>query len=219
MGGAPWVLVTVRVENHEARHDAMHVDLGRTARGTVVRLEAFGAFVAMIPGLEGLVHVSELSWERVKHPESVVQKGDMVTVKLVLVEPERQRLGLSIKQVGGDPWSDIAAGWLRGQLLDGKVDKVAPFGVFVRLAPGISGLIPMSDLGMDQSAAHMAFQPEKAVTVEIADVDLARRRVRLLPSDETARGERAAVEDYSRNKDAGGLGTLADLLGNLKIDR
>ena len=187
--------------------------------GTVVRLEAFGAFVELIPGLEGLVHVSELSWERVKHPESVVQKRDKVTVKLIRVEIERQRLGLSIKQVGGDPWADIAAGWMRGQLLEGEVDKVAPFGVFVRVAPGISGLIPMSNLGMDQSAAHLAYQAGKKVTVEIDDVDMERRRIRLLPSDEKARGERAALEDYTRTRDPEGLGTLADLLGNLKLDR
>ncbi len=186
--------------------------------GTVVRLEAFGAFVELVPGLEGLVHVSELSWERVKHPEAVVNKKDKVTVKLIRIERERQRLGLSIKQVGGDPWTDIAAGWMRGQLLEGEVDKVAPFGVFVRIAPGISGLIPMSNLGMDQSAAHLAYQSGKKVTVEVDDVDMERRRIRLLPSDEKARGERAALEDYSRNQGAEGLGTLGDLLGKFKLD-
>ncbi len=185
----------------------------------VMRLENFGAFCELAPGLEGLVHVSELSWERVKHPENVVQKGDKITVKLIRVEMERRRLGLSLKAVGGDPWKDVAPGWLRGQLLDGTVDRVAPFGVFVRLTPGISGLLPNSELGMDQSAAHLAYQPGKAVTVEISDVDLERRRVRLLPSDEKAQGERDAVQDYAEREQQAGLGTLADLLGGLKLDK
>ena len=186
--------------------------------GIVRRIEPFGAFVELAPGLDGLVHVSELSWERVKHPDALVHKGDHVTVKLVRLEPERRRIGLSMKLVGGDPWTDIAPGWLRGQLLDGTVEKVAPFGVLVRIAPGISGLIPFGDLGMDQAQAHLAYQAEKSVTVEVGDVDLERRRVRLLPSDEKARDERAALEDYSSNTEAGGLGTLGDLLGKLKLD-
>jgi len=185
---------------------------------TVMRLENFGAFCELAPGLEGLIHVSELSWERVKHPDAVVQKGDKLTAKLIRVETDRKRLGLSLKQVGGDPWKDVAPGWLRGQLLDGTVDRVAPFGVFVRLTPGISGLLPNSELGMDQSAAHLTYQPGKAVTVEIADVDLERRRVRLLPSDEEARGERDAVQDYAKSQQQAGLGTLGDLLGGLKLD-
>ncbi len=188
--------------------------------GTVARLEAFGAFVELEPGLEGLVHVSEISWERIRHPEVVLQVGEAVTVKLIRVEMDKHRLGLSIKALGGDPWTDVAPAWMRGQLLAGTVDRVAPFGVFIQLAPGISGLIPNSDLGMDQSQAHLSFQPGKPVTVELADVDLERRRIRLFPSDESAQGERDAVQQYRKTEEDAkkGLGTLGDLLGGLKLD-
>ena len=193
---------------------------GSVYQGTVARLEAFGAFVELEPGLEGLVHVSEISWERIRHPEVVLQVGERVSVKLIRVEMDKHRLGLSIKALGGDPWTDVAPAWMRGQLLAGTVDRVAPFGVFIQLAPGVSGLIPNSDLGMDQSQAHTAFQPGKEVTVELADVDLERRRIRLIPSDEKAQGERDAVDQYRKvEQDAKkGLGTLADLLGGLKLD-
>ncbi len=193
---------------------------GGVYTGRVTRLEPFGAFVELAPGLEGLVHVSELAWERVRHPEAVVQIGEQVTVKLIRVEMDRRRLGLSIKALGGDPWTDVVPAWMRGQLLRGSVDRLAPFGVFVQLAPGVTGLIPLGDLGMDQSQAHLSFQPGKEITVELADVDLERRRIRLLPSDASAQGERDAVESYDRmrRESQQGLGTLGDLLGGLKLD-
>ena len=191
---------------------------GGVYAGQVTRVEAFGAFVELKPGLEGLVHVSELAWERVRTAETVVQPGEKVTVKLIRIEPEKRRIGLSIKQLGGDPWNDVVPAWMRGQLLEGSVDKVAPFGVLVRLAPGVSGLIPISELGMDQGQAHLAYQAGKAVTVELSDIDSERRRIRLLPSDESAKGERAAVEDYRREQRTASLGTFGDLLGGLKIE-
>ncbi len=191
---------------------------GGVYAGRVTRVEAYGAFVELAPGLEGLVHVSELAWERVRHAESVVQPGEKVTVKLIRVDLEKRRLGLSIKALGGDPWNDVVPAWMRGQLLEGTVDKVAPFGVLIQLAPGITGLIPARELGMDQAQAHLAFQPGKAVTVELADVDSDRRRIRLLPSDEHAVGERAAVEDYRKEAKQANFGTLGDLLGGLKLD-
>lgn len=191
---------------------------GEVYAGRVTRVEAYGAFVELAPGLEGLVHVSELAWERVRHAESVVQPGEKVTVKLIRVDLEKRRLGLSIKALGGDPWNDVVPAWMRGQLLEGTVDKVAPFGVLVQLSPGVSGLIPSRELGMDQAQAHLAFQPGKTVTVELAEVDNERRRIRLLPSDEHAAGERAAVEEYRKEAQQAKLGTLGDLLGGLKLD-
>ncbi len=191
---------------------------GGTYPGKVTRLEAYGAFVELVPGLEGLVHVSELSWERVRHAENVVQIGEQITVRLIRIDHEKRRLGLSLKAVGGDPWHDIVPAWMRGQLLEGTVDKVAPFGVLVNLAPGVSGLIPNSDLQMDKAQAHLAFQAGKTVTVEIGDIDRDRRRVRLLPSDENAVGERAAIEDYKKEAQTTGFGTLGDMLSGLKLD-
>ncbi len=187
--------------------------------GRVTRVEAYGAFVELAPGLEGLVHVSELAWERVRHAESVCKPGDEVTVKLIRVEHDKKRLGLSIKALGGDPWTDIVPAWMRGQILEGTVDKVAPFGVFVQLAPGVNGLIHSSELGMDEAQAHLNYQRGKAVTVELADIDRERRRIRLLPSDEEAAGERAALQDYVKKDASANLGTFGDLLkGKLDLD-
>ena len=192
---------------------------GGVYAGRVTRVEAYGAFVELAPGLEGLVHVSELAWERVRHADSVVQPGEQVTVKLIRIDLEKRRLGLSIKALGGDPWNDVVPAWMRGQLLEGTVDKVATFGVLVQLSPGITGLIPSRELGMDTAQAHLAFQPGKTVIVELADVDQERRRIRLLPSDEHAAGERAAVEDYRKEAKQAKFGTLGDLLGGLKLGK
>lgn len=207
------------VQEHPWEKVGTEFEEGGTYSGRVTRVEPYGAFVELTPGLEGLIHVSELAWERVRDAKSVVQPGDHITVKLIRVDHDKRRLGLSIKQLGGDPWTDIVPGWMRGQILEGTVDKVAPFGVFVRLAPGVNGLIPSSDLGMDEAQAHLSYQHDKTVTVELAEVDRERRRIRLLPSTEEAVGERQALQDYVKTEAAANLGTFGDLLkGKLNFE-
>ena len=139
----------------------------------------FGAFVDL-GGMDGLVHVSELSWKHVDHPSSVVQVGDEVTVQVLDVDLSRERISLSLKATQQDPWQEFATGHQVGELVYGRVTKLVPFGAFVQVGEGIEGLVHISEM-----AVHHVEAPEQVVTpgeelwVKIIDIDLDRRRISL----------------------------------------
>jgi small subunit ribosomal protein S1 len=130
--------------------------------------------------MDGLVHVSELSWKHVDHPSSVVQVGDEVTVQVLDVDLSRERISLSLKATQQDPWQEFATGHQVGELVYGRVTKLVPFGAFVQVGEGIEGLVHISEM-----AAHHVDAPEQVVTpgeelwVKIIDIDLERRRISL----------------------------------------
>ena len=139
----------------------------------------FGAFVDL-GGMDGLVHVSELSWKHVDHPSSVVQVGDEVTVQVLDVDLSRERISLSLKATQQDPWQEFADGHQVDELVYGRVTKLVPFGAFVQVGEGIEGLVHISEM-----AGHHVEAPEQVVTpgeelwVKIIDIDLDRRRISL----------------------------------------
>ena len=152
----------------------------------------FGAFVDL-GGMDGLVHVSELSWKHVDHPSSVVQVGDEVTVQVLDVDLSRERISLSLKATQQDPWQEFANGHQVGELVYGRVTKLVPFGAFVQVGEGIEGLVHISEM-----AAHHVEAPEQVVTpgeelwVKIIDIDLERRRISLSIKQAAEGGEVAA---------------------------
>ncbi len=189
--------------------------------GRVTRVEPFGAFVELAPGLEGLIHVSRLSWQRVRHPDQVVQPGQGVTVKLIEADPFKRRLSLSMKDVSGDPWEETTATWLPGTTLSGTVEKVAPFGLLVSLSEAVTGLVPNDELGMDGTQARRSFSAGKPVTVEVLSLDRVERRIRLRLSSGDRVSEKEAIRDYTEGRAQGGqaatgFGTFGDLLKGLK---
>jgi small subunit ribosomal protein S1 len=139
----------------------------------------FGAFVDL-GGMDGLVHVSELSWKHVDHPSSVVTVGDEVTVQVLDVDLSRERISLSLKATQQDPWQEFAGSHQVGELVYGRVTKLVPFGAFVQVGEGIEGLVHISEM-----ASHHVEAPEQVVTpgeelwVKIIDIDLDRRRISL----------------------------------------
>ena len=139
----------------------------------------FGAFVDL-GGMDGLVHVSELSWKHVDHPGSVVAVGDEITVQVLEVDLDRERISLSLKATQQDPWQEFASGHRVGELVYGRVTKLVPFGAFVQVGDGIEGLVHISEM-----SAHHVDLPEQVVTpgeelwVKIIDLDLQRRRISL----------------------------------------
>jgi small subunit ribosomal protein S1 len=139
----------------------------------------FGAFVDL-GGMDGLVHVSELSWKHVDHPSSVVTVGDEVSVQVLDVDLSRERISLSLKATQQDPWQEFATGHQVGELVYGRVTKLVPFGAFVQVGDGIEGLVHISEM-----AVHHVEAPEQVVTpgeelwVKIIDIDLDRRRISL----------------------------------------
>jgi small subunit ribosomal protein S1 len=152
---------------------------GEVRKGVVSSVVNFGAFVDL-GGMDGLIHVSELSWKHVDHPGSVVQVGDEVEVQVLEVDLDRDRISLSLKATQQDPWQEFASNHRVGELVYGRVTKLVPFGAFVQVGDGIEGLVHISEM-----SAHHVDLPEQVVTpgeelwVKIIDLDLQRRRISL----------------------------------------
>lgn len=152
---------------------------GEVRRGSVSSVVNFGAFVDL-GGVDGLVHVSELSWRHVDHPSEVLQVGDEIEVEVLDVDLERERVSLSLKKTQEDPWHAFARAHRLGDVVSGKITKLVPFGAFVQVAEGIEGLVHISEL----SEEHVEL-PERVVStgqevdVRIIDIDLDRRRISL----------------------------------------
>jgi small subunit ribosomal protein S1 len=165
---------------------------GEIRKGVVSSVVNFGAFVDL-GGMDGLVHVSELSWKHVDHPSSVVQVGDEVEVQVLDVDLDRERISLSLKATQQDPWQEFANSHQVGELVYGRVTKLVPFGAFVQVGDGIEGLVHISEM-----AAHHVEAPEQVVTpgeelwVKIIDIDLDRRRISLSIKQAAEGGEVAA---------------------------
>lgn len=165
--------------------DRLHA--GDILEGKVVRTAPFGAFVEVLPGIEGLVHISELSYERrVNKTEDVVVAGDRVTVKVKDVDPLKKRISLSLRDVGGDPWDTVEDAFAVDQVVTGTMEKRAPFGFFVTLAPGITGLLPNAVLTADARKIFDKTGPGDAVSVRIKGIDQANKKISLGPEDESA---------------------------------
>ena len=164
----------------EVRHSFLTaLQKGQIRKGVVSSIVNFGAFVDL-GGVDGLVHVSELSWKHIDHPNEVVEVGMPVTVEVLEVDMDRERVSLSLKATQEDPWQTFARLHQIGQIVPGKVTKLVPFGAFVRVGEGIEGLVHVSEL----AERHVEI-PEQVVSigddvmVKVIDIDLERRRVSL----------------------------------------
>ena len=179
----------------EQREDFLaNLKPGDVRTGVVSSVVSFGAFVDL-GGMDGLIHVSELSWKHVDHPGSVVSVGDEVSIKVLDVDHDRERISLSLKATQQDPWQEFAGSHRVGELVYGRVTKLVPFGGFVQVGDGIEGLVHISEM-----SAHHVESPEQVVTpgeelwVKIIDLDLARRRISLSIKQAAEGGELA--EEY-----------------------
>jgi small subunit ribosomal protein S1 len=166
-----------QAEQRQAFLDGLQPDEIRT--GVVSSVVNFGAFVDL-GGMDGLVHVSELSWQHVSHPSEIVSVGEEVTVKVLEVDYERERISLSIRQTREDPWESFADAHGVGDVVDGSVTKTVPFGAFVSVTDGVEGLVHVSEI-----AVHHVESPElelsvgQGVKVKITEIDADRRRISL----------------------------------------
>ncbi|MEX0706283.1 MAG: 30S ribosomal protein S1, partial [Nitriliruptoraceae bacterium] len=170
---------------------------GEVRAGVVSSIVNFGAFVDL-GGVDGLVHVSELSWKHIDHPSEVVEVGDEVEVEVLDVDLERERVSLSLKATQEDPWQRFAREHDTGEVVDGEVTKLVPFGAFVKVADGIEGLVHISEL-----AERHVEVPEAVVNVgdkievKVIDIDTVRRRISLSLKQATAGDDSAPAEDAS----------------------
>jgi small subunit ribosomal protein S1 len=178
------VVLSRRAVLEEERKEVREQILGRLQPGQVVEgkisnIVDFGAFVDL-DGIDGLIHISELSWSHVNHPSEVVSIGDTVRVKVLDIDRERQRISLGLKQTQEDPWQRVLNEYNEGDVVDGKVTKIVAFGAFVQILPGVEGLVHISELAQHhvESPAEVV-RPGDELKVKILEVDEARRRLSL----------------------------------------
>ena len=130
--------------------------------------------------MDGLVHVSELSWRHVENPNEIVKVGDAVTVKVLEIDNDKERISLSIKQVTEDPWLDFELNFNEGDVVDGEVTKVVPFGAFVTIGKGVEGLVHVSEISVDKiESPELALAIGQGVKIKIMELDIPKRRVNL----------------------------------------
>ena len=154
-------------------------EVGSIVKGTVRRLADFGAFVD-IGGVNGLVHVTDLSWGRVKHPSDVVSVGQEIDVKILNVDPERERISLSYKQTQPRPWTVAGEKYPVGSVVEGKVVRITTFGAFVELEPGLDGLVHISQCALTRIAkVEDAVNVGDIVRVKVLDVNTEAKRISL----------------------------------------
>ncbi|MEY2675363.1 MAG: ribosomal protein [Actinomycetota bacterium] len=168
-------------ESQSANRSTFLADLakGQIRTGVVSSIVNFGAFIDL-GGVDGLVHVSELSWKHIEHASEVVEIGQEVTVEVLEVDQERERVSLSLKATQEDPWQVFARTHAIGQYAPGKVTKLVPFGAFVRVADGIEGLVHISELSSKHiELAEQVVSVNQDVFVKVIDIDLERRRISL----------------------------------------
>lgn len=187
---------------------------GMHLKGKVSSIVDFGAFVDL-GGIDGLVHISELSWSHVNHPSEVVHVGQKVEVEVLDVDLQRERISLGLKQCTPDPWSKLVENYPVGQIVDGKVTKTVPFGAFVELEPGVEGLVHISEMANKHiETPSQVVHTGDTVKVKIMDINPERRRISLsmkaaasdlgidIPVAELDPSEAPAKDDQKDNKKA-----------------
>ncbi len=171
----------VEQENNEERLALLEsMQEGMILKGVVKNLTDYGAFVDL-GGVDGLLHITDMAWKRVKHPNEVVQVGDEIQVKVLKFDRERTRVSLGLKQMGADPWLDIARRYPESSRLVGKVTNLADYGCFVELEEGVEGLVHVSEMDWTNKNIHPSkvVQVGDEVEVMVLDIDEERRRISL----------------------------------------
>lgn len=187
---------------------------GERRKGKVSRITNFGAFVDLGSGIEGLIHISELSWNRVKHVGELLKEGDQVEVLVTKVDPNAKRLSLSLKQIEEHPWYQAAKGFSEGNVYPGTVVRLESFGAFIRLAPGVEGLAHISQL-----AEKRVNNPQEVLSVgqevqaKILKIDQANRKIGLSLKQVATDHEESELNEYmEQQKDEPFVQSLGDFI-------
>jgi small subunit ribosomal protein S1 len=214
------VVLSRRAVLEEERKEVREQILGRLQPGMVVEgkisnIVDFGAFVDL-EGIDGLIHISELSWSHVNHPSEVLSVGETVHVKVLDIDRERQRISLGLKQTQEDPWRKVLDEYRPSDVLEGKVTKVVAFGAFVEIIPGVEGLVHISEL-----AEHHVENPSEVVSpgdqvwVRILEIDESRRRISL--SVKRAEGQNLPLRDLMPPELTGDAPATPEEVPNLDV--
>ncbi len=191
--------------------------VGSIVRGKVRNITDFGIFVGIEEGIDGLVHISDLSWsQRIKHPSEVFKKGDDVEAKVLKIERDAERFSLGIKQLSEDPWYSVQGRYFLGQVVKGKVVSGTDFGIFVEIEPGVEGLVHMSELNeADGNNWRERYPDGREMLVEIRRIDQYDRKISLSEKGAVERGEeQGSVEEYMARQGESSA-RLGDVMGDL----
>jgi len=204
------VVLSRRAVLEEERKEVREQILGRLEPGQVVEgkisnIVDFGAFVDL-DGIDGLIHISELSWSHVNHPSEVVSIGDSVRIKVLDIDRDRQRISLGLKQTQEDPWQRVISTHRPGDVLEGTVTKVVAFGAFVEILPGVEGLVHISELADHHvESPSEVVEPNSTLNVKILEIDEERRRLSL--SIKRVEGQNMPMGDLGEQLEAAGSET------------
>jgi small subunit ribosomal protein S1 len=196
---------------------------GAVVKGTVKNLTDYGAFVDL-GGIDGLLHITDMAWKRVKHPSEVVKVGDEIDVRILKFDRERSRVSLGLKQLGADPWENIARRYPPNTRVFGKITNIADYGAFVEIEDGVEGLVHVSEMDWTNKNVNPAkiVQTGQEVEVMVLDVDEERRRISLGLKQCAANPWREFAENYNRGDKVGGqiksitdFGIFIGLAGNI----
>jgi ribosomal protein S1 len=202
-----------------------HHKVGDVVNGTVTRITDFGAFIEIAPGVDGLAHISQLSWARVKSPADVVKVGEKVSATILSIEEgdRRQKISLSLKSASGDPWKNLAPDIQTGRVVRGKVTRLMAFGAFVELLSGVEGLVPLSEMSRTKrvNQADEVLRQGEEISVLIKDINPETRRISLSIKDAEAASEglneRENVKDYqSQMNSQASDSSMGDLASKLQ---
>ena len=155
---------------------------GQVVKGNVVRITDFGAFVD-INGIDGLLPISEISWQRIKHPSDVISLGETLEVKIIKIDTELKRISLSLKRMGEDPWQQIEGQFSEGQVITGTVNKVTGFGAFINIFPGVEALLPVSEMAEENVNPFNKYKVGDSVEVLIKKFTPQEHRIALSVKD------------------------------------
>lgn len=174
---------------------------GEVLIGTVASLTDFGAFIELDGGVQGLLHVSEISRRRIEDPREVLQEGQEVEVKILSIEKGGRRISLSMKALEPDPWKDAEKLFPQGKVVEGVVERTANFGAFIEIAPGLTGLLPTANMALPRDASvARVYHPGKRVKVQVVNVDKRRRRVALGLEGSGTEGSQADFDSFRKQQ-------------------
>lgn len=204
----------------ERRREVHQLVVGQVVRGRVSRLEPYGAFVSFGAGLEGLVHISNLSLDPVGHPAEVLRVGQSVEVKVLSVRAEGRRIGLGLRQMHESPWKRADQSYPPGAIIEGLVTRTTDFGAFVHVERGLEALLPASECALGpERRLREHLTPGERITVRVLDLDVERERMTLsllhAGGRRIARDEAAGIAALRERRAAGAEGSVATPLGPL----
>jgi small subunit ribosomal protein S1 len=224
--GRPKISLSMKALEPDSWEKGLGFEEGQIVHGKVSRLMDFGAFVEVAPGVDGLVHISEISYERISHPHQLLHEGDGIDVLVMGIDRQTRRISLSIKEVTLKKRITEETGLEKvrlevGQVLEGVVEDSKPFGLFIRLpqlGPKIKGLLPVEEIkSSEKGDIRKKFPRGREVQVEVVSID-EKGRIRLSQRVMEEREDREGYKKFLEKEDKGGkLGTLGDLFKNLKL--